>query len=69
LDAFGWILLLLGVMGVATAAVTLVPPGKTYVVERFGRPRRVLGPGLHLVVPFLDQVRERGPSNGPPDVV
>lgn len=39
--------------------VHIVPQSEKYVVERFGRLRAVLGPGINLIVPFIDQVRHR----------
>ena len=40
-------------------AVRVVPQSEKYVVERFGRLRAVLGPGLNFIMPFLDQVAHR----------
>lgn len=37
----------------------IVPMRQCCVLERFGNFRRVLGPGFHLVVPFLDKVAYR----------
>ncbi len=39
--------------------VRIVPQSQKFVVERFGRLRAVLGPGINLIVPFLDKVRHR----------
>ncbi len=36
--------------------VRIVPQSEKFVVERFGRLRSVLGPGINFVVPFLDRV-------------
>jgi regulator of protease activity HflC (stomatin/prohibitin superfamily) len=36
--------------------VRIVPQSEKHVVERFGRLRAVLGPGINLIVPFLDRV-------------
>ena len=36
--------------------VRIVPQSEQHVVERFGRLRSVLGPGINLIVPFLDRV-------------
>ena len=33
--------------------VNIVPQSEKYVVERFGRLKSVLGPGINLIVPFL----------------
>ncbi|RNF36158.1 SPFH domain-containing protein [Paracoccus methylarcula] len=40
-------------------AVRIVPQSQKYVVERFGRLRSVLGPGINFTVPFLDRVAHR----------
>lgn len=40
-------------------AVRIVPQSEKYVVERFGRLRAVLGPGINLIVPFIDRVRHK----------
>ncbi len=39
--------------------VKIVPQSEKYVVERFGRLRAVLGPGINLIVPFIDRVAHR----------
>ncbi len=39
--------------------VRIVPQSEKFVVERFGRLKSVLGPGLNFIVPFLDRVRHR----------
>ncbi|MDR5652562.1 SPFH domain-containing protein [Ruixingdingia sedimenti] len=39
--------------------VRIVPQSEKYVVERFGRLRAVLGPGINLIVPFIDTVKHR----------
>ncbi len=36
--------------------VRIVPQSEKHVVERFGRLRTVLGPGINFIVPFLDRV-------------
>lgn len=42
-----------------TSAVRIVPQSEKYVVERFGRLRSILGPGINFTVPFLDRVAHR----------
>ncbi|MCB1377620.1 MAG: paraslipin, partial [Alphaproteobacteria bacterium] len=37
-------------------AIRMVPQGYAYTVERFGRYVRTLGPGLGLIIPFIDRV-------------
>lgn len=39
--------------------VRIVPQSEKFVVERFGRLRSVLGPGINFIVPFLDRVRHK----------
>ena len=39
--------------------VRIVPQSEKFVVERFGRLRAVLGPGINLIVPFIDRVAHR----------
>ncbi len=43
--------LVLVVLGVKT-----VPQGQEWTVERFGRYTRTLSPGLHLLIPMVDQI-------------
>ncbi len=39
--------------------VRIVPQSEKFVVERFGRLQKVLGPGINFIVPFLDRVRHK----------
>lgn len=39
--------------------VRIVPQSEQYVVERFGRLRAVLSPGINFIVPFLDRVAHK----------
>lgn len=39
--------------------VRIVPQSDKYVVERFGRLRAVLGPGINFIIPFLDRVAHK----------
>lgn len=40
-------------------AVRIVPQSEKHVVERFGRLRAVLGPGINFIVPVLDRVAHK----------
>ena len=40
-------------------AVRIVPQSEKFVVERFGRLRAVLGPGINFIMPWLDRVAHR----------
>ncbi len=39
--------------------VRIVPQSEKFVVERFGRLKSVLGPGINFIVPFLDRVAHK----------
>ena len=39
--------------------VRIVPQSEKFVVERFGRLRQVLAPGINFLVPFLDRVAHK----------
>lgn len=55
------VLIVLGILIILTIflGVRIVPQAEKHVVERFGRLRSVLGPGLNLIVPYLDRVAHR----------
>src|SRR5215211_1225522 len=42
---------------IAFTAVKIVPQARAGIVERLGRYQRTLGPGLALIVPFVDRVK------------
>ncbi len=44
---------------VAYKAVKIVPQSEKHVVERFGRLHAVLGPGINMLVPFLDRIAHK----------
>ncbi|MBE6091476.1 MAG: SPFH/Band 7/PHB domain protein [Clostridium beijerinckii] len=44
---------------VVISSIKVVNTGHLYVVERFGQFHRVLEPGLHFIVPFVDFVRRK----------
>ncbi len=58
-DNILWIMLALIVIVAISLGVRIVPQSEKHVVERFGRLKSVLGPGLNLIVPFLDTVAYR----------
>jgi regulator of protease activity HflC (stomatin/prohibitin superfamily) len=53
------LLLALFIIFAILTGVRIVPQSQKFVVERFGRLRSVLGPGLNLIVPFLDKVAHK----------
>ncbi len=54
-----YILLALLLFLVIFKGIKIVPQSEQHVVERFGRLRSVLGPGINFIVPFLDKIRHR----------
>lgn len=58
LDVFVLVLVLLAIVLVASA-VKVVPQGREFTVERFGRYIRTLGPGIAFIVPFVDRIGRR----------
>ncbi len=52
----GFLLLALVLIVVVLKSVKIVPQSEQHVVERFGRLRAVLGPGINIIVPFFDKV-------------
>src|SRR5690606_39833852 len=40
-------------------SVKIVPQQRMDVVERFGKYRRTLGPGLNVIAPYIDRVRSK----------
>lgn len=51
--------ILLLILIVVISSIKVVNTGYLYVVERFGQFHRVLEPGLHFIVPFVDFVRRK----------
>ncbi len=54
-----YILLAILIFVLIFRGIKIVPQSEQHVVERFGRLRSVLGPGINFIVPFLDKVRHR----------
>ncbi|WP_265523661.1 SPFH domain-containing protein [Oerskovia flava] len=55
-----YVVIVLAVVVVLVAlakAVRIVPQATAQIIERLGRYSRTLEPGLHLLIPFIDQVR------------
>lgn len=48
--------LILAIILIAQATV-LVPQAETVIIERLGKYDRILEPGLHIIIPFIDQKR------------
>lgn len=58
MDAFALFVVALVIFALAMVwlGVKTVPQGQEWTVERFGRYTRTLSPGLHLLLPVVDQV-------------
>ena len=54
-----WLLLALLVVILILKSVKIVPQSEQQVIERFGRLRAVLGPGINMIVPFIDSVAHK----------
>lgn len=58
-DNFALLLLAALLILAVVMGVRIVPQSQKYVVERFGKLRSVLGPGINFIVPFFDKVAHR----------
>lgn len=54
-----WLLLALLTVILILKSVKIVPQSEQHVIERFGRLRAVLGPGINMIVPFIDNVAHK----------
>ena len=52
---FALVVLALAIITVI-AGVKVIPQGYEWTVERFGRYRLTLRPGLNLIVPYVDRI-------------
>ena len=51
--------ILLCILAVVVSSIKVVNTGYLYVVERFGKYDKVLEPGWHFIIPFVDFVRRK----------
>lgn len=54
-----WIILAVLIIILLLLGLRIVPESYAYVVERLGRYYTVLNPGLHVIIPFIDNIRRR----------
>ena len=61
IGGFGLVAIVIVALALVTVftGVKVVPQGREYTVERFGRYMRTLQPGLHLITPFVESVGAR----------
>ena len=59
----GFTLVVIVILGMALVTVFLgvkvVPQGREFTVERFGRYTRTLSPGLHIITPYIESIGAR----------
>lgn len=53
------VVLLLLLLFTLAKGIRIVPQGEEWVVERLGKYKSTLLPGLNLIIPFIDSVRQR----------
>lgn len=53
------IVLLFAVIITLFAGIKIVPQGEEWVVERLGKYSKTLNPGLNVIVPYMDTVRQK----------
>ena len=58
LDNIGYlpIIILVAILIVAAKSLITVPQGYEYTLEKFGRYKRTMEPGLHFIVPFFEAI-------------
>ncbi|MFT7880414.1 MAG: SPFH domain-containing protein [Sulfurimonas sp.] len=56
-----YILIILAVLVIVTLykGINIVPQGEEWVVERLGKFSRTLKPGLNIIIPYIESIRER----------
>lgn len=55
----GFILVLVLILGLLISSVKVVNTGYNYVMERFGQFYKILEPGWHITIPFVDFIRKK----------
>lgn len=53
------IILIIGIIVTLYKGIKIVPQGEEWVVEKLGKFSRTLNPGLNLIIPYIDNVRQR----------
>ncbi len=51
--------LLFAVVATLFAGIKIVPQGEEWIVERLGKFHKVLHPGLNIIIPYMDSVRQK----------
>jgi len=53
------VVLLVAIFIVLLFGIRIVPQGEEWIVERLGKFKKVLKPGLNIIIPFIDSVRSK----------
>ncbi len=53
------LILAAGVVTTLYKGINIVPQGEEWIVERLGKFSRTLNPGLNIILPYIEKVRER----------
>jgi regulator of protease activity HflC (stomatin/prohibitin superfamily) len=53
------IIIVIAIIVIAIRALVTVPQGYEYTLEKFGRYKRTMEPGLHFIVPFFEAIGRR----------
>ena len=60
MEGFSVVLVLVfAIIVIATRAFLTVPQGFEYTLERFGKFRKVMGPGFHVIIPIVERVGQK----------
>ncbi|MDP1631300.1 MAG: SPFH domain-containing protein [Caulobacter sp.] len=57
-EIFAVVLIVLA-LSLAISVIKIVPQGREFTVEYFGRYTRTLSPGMHLLIPFFERIGHR----------
>jgi regulator of protease activity HflC (stomatin/prohibitin superfamily) len=53
------LVLVFAIIVIATRAFLTVPQGFAFTLERFGKFRKVMGPGFHIIIPFIERIGQK----------
>ena len=53
------VILVIGVIVTLYKGINIVPQGEEWVVERLGKYAKTLSPGLNIIIPYLERVRQK----------
>ncbi|MDQ7046211.1 MAG: SPFH domain-containing protein [Sulfurovum sp.] len=53
------VILVIGIIVTLYKGINIVPQGEEWVVERLGKFSRTLGPGLNIIIPYIESVRQK----------